>query len=168
MKIFASRAWILRMVVDGEVREYCVDSSLSSIVSREWRIVALVYPRESCTTSEPRGVTVLEATMDPGELFNKLVEACSRAVEELRELRLSSRPSISLILHRRPSSLEEELYEVSNAVELCKLVLGEEFKPELKGFTQAYIVYAMGSRELRRVRSLARIDEGVRRLLESL
>ncbi len=167
MEGFASQAWILRIIVENEVREYCVDSSLPLIVSKEWRSIALIYPRGSCTTMKPGNVRLLEVTMEAEELFNKLLRACFKAIEEFSTLRAIRKPMLSTLLRRRPNRVEEELYEIGNVVELCKLVFGEELKPSLEASTRAYIVYVRGSREYERVKSLARIDEGVRGLLES-
>ena len=167
MEGFASRAWIMRVVVEGEVKEYCVDSSLSPTLSREWRALALVYPRGSCTTTIPGGLKLLEANVGAEELFNKLVGACLKAVEEWERLRAARKPILSLMLRRRPDSVEEELYEVGNAVELCKLIFGDKLMPRLEAYTGAYIAYVRGSREYERVRSIARVDERVRVFLES-
>jgi hypothetical protein len=165
---FASKAWIMKVDVEGELREYCVDSSIPPLLSREWRALTLVYPKGSCSTAIPRGLRLLESTLGAEELFNKLVEACFKAVEEWERLRALRKPILSLLLRRRPDSVEEELYEVGNAVELCKLIFGDKLEPRLEAYSRAYIAYVRGSRGYERIRALARVDEGARRLLENL
>jgi hypothetical protein len=53
-------------------------------------------------------------------------------------------------------------------VELCKLIFGDKLEPRLEAYSRAYIAYVRGSREYERVRALARVDEGARRLFENL
>lgn len=167
MEGFASKAWIMKVNVEGEFREYCVDSSIPPLLSREWRALILTYPKGSCSTTIPTGLRLLESTLGAEELFNKLVEACFKAVEEWGRLRALRKPILSLLLRRRPDSVEEELYEVSNAVELCKLIFGDKLEPRLEAYSRAYIAYVRGSREYERVRTLARVDEGAKRLFEN-
>lgn len=165
---FTSRAWLLRVDVGGSLREYCVDASLPLFLSREWRVVALVYPKTSCNPAKPTQGLILDAMIEARDLYDKLAKVCSSVGDLIEELRARRGSTLELLLYRRPTRVEEELYELRNVSELCKLVLGEGTEARLHSYTPAYIAYSEGSSELRRVKSLARVDEGIRVFLERL
>ena len=163
--MFASRAWLLTVRVEGSHREYCVDACLPRIVEAEWRALALVYPRGSCSHVKPKAGIILEDCLEAGELLSKLVESCrtlKQRVEELAELRGGI---LSAIASRKPKPVEEELFEARSALELCYTLFGEGLEASLVAARPAYIAYTAGSRELERVKSLSRLDGGVRSFL---
>ncbi|MEM2628415.1 MAG: hypothetical protein QXG74_00800 [Acidilobaceae archaeon] len=169
MGSFACRSILLNVNVNGELREYCFDSTLSRYVNAPWRMVALVYPRTSCRVYKPMVEVILEARLSPDEAFRELINACKSAESRLLELEGTRRRSIiELFSARKPSRVEEELYEVRSAFELCIMLFGGDLSARLESARDAYIEYAPGSLEARRVKSISRLDYKLRDYLESI
>ena len=148
---FASEAYIVEL----NDRRLCVDAGLAGLLSIGFRILALVYPPDSCRPWS-EGLPVLGALLPPEAIFEKLVSACGEAHEAYMRFR---RRSLLRRLLSPPSRDELLSGEAYHALMVCReLGLGEaRLESSQRGF---YIVYRRGSREWRRLRALDRVEEG--------
>ncbi len=160
---FASRAYMLRLVTASGERRICVDAGLAGLLTIEFRILTLIYPEGVCV-GEPRGLPVLESGVGAEELHERLCRAC----EEALEAHLSWRRGRGLLrrLFSPPSPEELLSGEAYHALMVCREV-GIPDSRLLEG-RPAYVVYVEGSPGWRRLRSLARIEEGLLERLEAL
>jgi len=123
----------------------------------------LIYPGDACV-GDPRGLPVLDAVVDAAELHGRLCRAC----EEALEAHLSWRRRRGLLrrLFSPPSPEELLSGEAYHALMVCR----EAGIPgsRLLGHREGYVLYLEGSGAWRRLRALARIEEGLLERVEAL
>ncbi len=151
---FSSEAFIFRYVADGSRRRLCVDAGLAGLVSRSYRVLALLYPPESCRDTPLPGAPRVESVLDAGRLFERLVESCREAERIYSSWR---KRSLLLRLISPPSREEVESGEAYHAMMVCSEagLWGARLEEARRG----WLWYRRGSGEWRRLEALLRVDE---------
>ncbi len=151
---FSSEAFIVEYVTGGSRRRLCVDAGLAGLVSRSYRVLALLYPPECCRGEPLPGAPRLEAALDAGALFERLVESCREAERVYSSWR---RRSLLLRLFSPPSREEVESGEAYHAMMVCSEA--GLWGARLEGARRGWLWYRRGSGEWRRLEALLRVDE---------
>ncbi|MEB3779402.1 MAG: hypothetical protein GSR85_04135 [Desulfurococcales archaeon] len=161
-EVIVSKAWLVRIRISGfDIKEYCIDSVLVKYLSKSYRRPIFVYPSNVCKHSYPGGFKLLSGDLDAHMLLEYIIQGCRDAFNIVDSLSGKVKPSISrFALMRSMSPAEEELNEATQALNLCKLLFGDELSYEFVSGSPRYIIYSFGGKETqdKRMSSLIRID----------
>ncbi|MCE4602969.1 MAG: hypothetical protein F7B18_07290 [Desulfurococcales archaeon] len=162
--LFSSSGWLVRF--KGREGSLCIETGLAPMISEDYRTVLLVYPPSECSTSAESPRKLEGPRLE--EVLSRMLEGCRSARRLVEELAGSVRPQVRELAFMRPPSEEEVLYtEARNALMLCEHIFGEDLSVEVEWFRPSYINYRRSGVTWKRLKGLAKLEPGIRGLIES-